>query len=459
MDAVTQSLNCGGCSSSYTVDASHTANYYLDPVTAGVSYTTVSGNTYFTPSIPEPSSMLLLGTGFAAVSGCLRRRRFALWCSTKAATGLIMAMCLLGSGVIASAQQLKIVSFDAPGADTNPGDYNGTVASSINNRGAVTGFYVDVNNVYHGFVRSRDGRFTTFDAPGADTTPNSYNGTAPAAVNDVGEITGNYWDASGYSHGFLRRSDGTFTTFDVPGAGGYGSTPLALNWEEAVVGIYTDQNYLFHAFVRNPDGTFATWVGPGACDTNGSQGCYGSGASNINGFGIIVGGYEDNRGNFVHHSYVRDPAGTLKTFDVPGAGTGRYQGTGCPGCALGFNQFGAVAGTYIDANSVQHGFVRSRDGGFTKFDAPGAGTGSRQGTGCPNDCPTSLNDWGAITGTYIDASNVYHGYLRSPAGKVVTVDPRGSVFTLSSGINDFGVITGYYQDANNVYHGFLAVQD
>jgi len=156
---------------------------------------------------------------------------------------------------------------------------------------------------------------------------------------------------------------------------------------------------------------------------------------------------------------VRTLNGQLQPFDVPGAGTGSYQGTGCPGCALGFNQFGAVAGTYIDANSMQHGFLRTHDGRFTTFDAPGAGTGGGHGTGCPHDCPTSLNDWGAITGTYIDASNVYHGYLRSPAGKVVTVDPLGSIFTLSSGMNDFGVITGYYQDANNVYHGFFAVQD
>jgi hypothetical protein len=39
----------------------------------------------------------------------------------------------------------------------------------------------------------------------------------------------------------------------------------------------------------------------------------------------------------------------------------------------------------------------------------------------------------------------------------VTVDPVDSIFTLSSGINDFGVVTGYYVDANFVYHGFVAV--
>jgi hypothetical protein len=154
---------------------------------------------------------------------------------------------------------------------------------------------------------------------------------------------------------------------------------------------------------------------------------------------------------------VRERDGNLKVFDVPGAGIGSYQGTGCPGCALGFNQRGAIAGTFIDANSVQHGYVRSPDGKFTTFDAPGAGTDSGQGTGCPSDCPTSLNDFGAVMGTYIDTNYVLHGYRRSPNGNIVTIDPVGSLFTWSSSMNDFAAIAGYYLDANSIVHGFLAV--
>jgi len=118
---------------------------------------------------------------------------------------------------------------------------------------------------------------------------------------------------------------------------------------------------------------------------------------------------------------------------------------------------GAIAGIYSDANSVNHGFLRSPDGTLTTFDAPGAGTDSYEGTGCFSDCPVSLNDWGAITGVYIDANFVYHGYLRSPEGKIVTVDPLGSVGTLPFSINDWGAITGYYIDTNNVYHGFMGI--
>ena len=376
---------------------------------------------------------------------------FGKWMST-VVLGFFTALAIT---VQSDAQ--RIVKFDAPGADTKPGDYNGTFASAINNWGTITGSYVDANNVYHGFLRSAKGSFVTFDAPGADTTAGSFNGTSPNSINDLGVITGEYLDANGFGHGFVRSPEGQFTTFDVPGAGGYGTIPLAINVEGAIVGNYTDSNYRFRAFLRRPDGTFATWVGPDACDTNGSQGCYGTGASNISAFGTVAGGFADNSGNFVHHDFVRTADGKLTTFDAPGAGSGSYQGTGCPGCFSGLNLSGATAGIYIDANSVQHGFLRSREGKFTTFDAPGAGSGSYQGTGCPSDCPTSLNDWGAITGVYIDANYVYHGYLRGPKGNFATIDPVGSIFTLPSGINDFGSIAGYYVDADFVYHGFVTV--
>jgi hypothetical protein len=50
------------------------------------------------------------------------------------------------------------------------------------------------------------------------------------------------------------------------------------------------------------------------------------------------------------------------------------------------------------------------------IDAPGAGAGRSQGTGCfaYTDCSVLLDNWGAITGYYLDANNVYHGFLLLP---------------------------------------------
>ena len=66
-----------------------------------------------------------------------------------------------------------------------------------------------------------------------------------------------------------------------------------------------------------------------------------------------------------------------------------------------------------------------------------------------------LNDFGVITGSYFDSSNVQHGFLRTPDGKFETVDPDGSQGTQPESINDVGIIVGYYFDANGVYHAFL----
>jgi hypothetical protein len=377
----------------------------------------------------------------------------------KAPLAVSLGFVALTFSVCARAQDSKIISFDAPGADTTPMDYNGTYASGINVEGLITGSYQSADTVFHGFLRRPDGKFTTFEAPGADTTAGSYNGTSPTSINDLGVIAGSFSDATGLTHGFLRTPDGKFTTFDVAVAGANGTFPIGLNLEGAVVGYALDSNDLFHAFLRTPGGQIYAFVGPGSCDTGTSTGCYGSAATAINFWGISVGGFMDNTGNFVGHSLIRYPDGTLTTFEAPGAGTGTDQGTGCPGCASGLNQWGAIAGIYSDSNNVNHGFLRSPKGEFTTFDAPGAGTGSYEGTGCPSDCPTSLNDSGTIMGTYIDSNFVYHGYQRTADGKIVTVDPSGSVFTWSSGMNDFGSITGYYLDSKGIYHGFLRTID
>jgi len=73
---------------------------------------------------------------------------------------------------------------------------------------------------------------------------------------------------------------------------------------------------------------------------------------------------------------------------------------------------GAVTGEYVDASDVNHGFVRALACTLTTFDVPAAATGPFEGT-----IPLSNNSAGAITGYYIDASDVTHGFLRNPVGR------------------------------------------
>jgi hypothetical protein len=125
----------------------------------------------------------------------------------------------------------------------------------------------------------------------------------------------------------------------------------------------------------------------------------------INPAGLIVGSYFD--ATFLEHSFVRTKDGTITTFDVPGAGTGPFQGTE----ARGINPAGTIEGVYTDPSNVSHGFVRAKDGTITTFDAPGAGTGAGQGTAV---FMGATNPAGATTGAYLDSNIVFHGFLRTP---------------------------------------------
>ena len=86
---------------------------------------------------------------------------------------------------------------------------------ALNDRGQVTGTWDDrpepptiEPGSRHGFVWDR-GRLTRFDVPGSLAT-------APFGINNAGQITGAYADATGNNHGFVLQR-GRYTTIDAPG--------------------------------------------------------------------------------------------------------------------------------------------------------------------------------------------------------------------------------------------------
>ena len=249
------------------------------------------------------------------------------------------------------AQDGTNTNFDVPAA----GPF-GTVGFGINPAGVIAGNVVDPSHVFHGLVRDANGAITPFDAPGAGTGP--FQGTFmvdAGPINPTGVIVGSVTDSNNVSHAYVRFADGTFTTFDVPGAGTgqfQGTVAYGINPAGAITGLYTDANNVNHGFVR---------------------------AAN----------------------------GTSTTFDAPGAGTGPFQGTQ----PLTINPQGAIAGWYTDASNVNHSFVRAANGAITTFDAPGAGTGPFQGTQAFSG---AINPVGAVAGSYIDSNNANHGFLRTP---------------------------------------------
>jgi len=375
---------------------------------------------------------------------------------------VLFAICSLTSSIQLSAEEAQnknqchksqLVEFDAPGAATvssplcAPGC--GTFANDNNDLGVIVGYYTDPNIVPHGFLRTPDGHFVSFDAPGAGLGSGLNQGTVAYAINDVGAIAGQYQDSSYVFHGFVRNGAGHFTTFDAPGAGTgayQGTQALNINIFGTTAGIYIDASYVYHGFVRSPLGDFSTF------DPTGSVYTYVCNETCLTPDGTIAGFYFDSTG--LPHGFVRKPDGSIKSIDAPPpAGL-----TTLLTITNSINPAGVIGGYAVDSNSVAHAFLRHPDGSFTSFDDPDAG----DATGAPpqGTYPDSINFLEAATGTYFDASYNAHGFERFPDGHFANFDapdaaPGSAAGTRPSTNNAEGEVTGYYTDAGGLNHGFL----
>jgi hypothetical protein len=138
------------------------------------------------------------------------------------------------------------------------------------------------------------------------------------------------------------------------------------------------------------------------------------------------------------------------TFDVPGAGTGAGQGT----TPYYINDAGAITGWYADASGVNHGFLRAPDGKITApIDAPLAGNESGVGTTL-----FSVNRFGAIVGSSTANDQTCQSFLLAPHGTFTIIHlplRLASQCSWADNINDAGTIAGAYVDANSTVHGYL----
>lgn len=308
----------------------------------------------------------------------------------------------------------------------------GTLGVSINSAGDIAGTFIDLHREHHGFVRTRDGSISTFDAAAAGGGVGQ--GTFVGSMNDAAEISGSFVDASNARHGFLRSRDGTITAFDP---GPHQTFPAGINSGGTIAGRYIGATPFlpgggggvwFHGFVRSRDGTVTTFdVSPvGTFQTNPS-----SISSRGEVTGWFIGATRMSRG------FVRAPDGTITTFDAAPDASQTFPSS--------INARGTIAGHYSDAALVQHGFIRTRDGTITTFDAPDAASATVAG---------GINDAGLVTGVYIDANHIEHGFVRTADGTITTLDVPGAQSTVPAGSSTSGAITGYYV-ANGVAHGFL----
>jgi hypothetical protein len=268
---------------------------------------------------------------------------------------------------------------------------------SINAAGDITGFYESATgapgNEPQGFLRYADGRIITFyPPPQAGEAPEGF----PASINDFDDIVGTVYNSSSTSYGFTRSREGVYSpqiSF------GDDTVATAINSSGSVVG-YASSFFPGYAtttgFVAHPDGYHFTFtVSPPS-----SAGCTTAATfpQTINAEGAIAGWYETifcptyERGGF-----VMSPEGVVSVFQLPGVIGENY---------IAINEVGDVTGAYTDTTGAQHGFVRNPYGTITTFDPP-------EGDARVGTQPTSINDAGVITGFYGRAGET--GFLRVPS--------------------------------------------
>jgi hypothetical protein len=157
-------------------------------------------------------------------------------------------------------------------------------------------------NVGNNFIVHPDGFFTEFAVPVNEGF--SSETTIAESINDDGTIAGWYGVCldncvNRESGGFVRSPEGVFTLFNPPGTlvippgtdlfnpGNTGQSlkaprTLSINLQSAVTGSYTDAAGAQHGFVRNPYGTITSFDPPRGRQTT---------ATGMNDGGVIAGWY------------------------------------------------------------------------------------------------------------------------------------------------------------------------
>jgi len=109
------------------------------------------------------------------------------------------------------------------------------------------------------------------------------------------------------------------------------------------------------------------------------------------------------------------------------------------------NNFGTITGDYVDSSGVQHGMLNGGLGTVT-FDY--------------NKCASSIAAYGinsscTVAGWCVSTSGTDIGFTWDKNGKFVDVNYPGGIGTEPTGINDKGDLVGLYFDSAGAQHGFL----
>ncbi len=156
--------------------------------------------------------------------------------------------------------------------------------TGINDAGVMIGFVNRLDYTVTSAMLDATGLIRTIDVPGSIET-------YAYSINDKRQVAGSYnhRDGAGIAvttSAFLYDAARGYRRFDAPDAGGL-TIAWGLNNRGVAVGVYADRGFAYHGFVRRPNGTISSFDVPGSTYTQ---------LMGLNDRGDIVGLYQDTAG-------------------------------------------------------------------------------------------------------------------------------------------------------------------
>jgi uncharacterized membrane protein len=394
----------------YSADGTHQHGFLYD------------AHTNTTTLLPDPSTALTQAEGLVLT-------QFLSLNDQGVAVGYYQTSNGSQYGFLFDLVAMNYVFVDAPGAARVAG-VQITQITGVDNAGLIAGFFVDAGGAQHGFVADSvvkvPTHFAVVDGPGGGAT------TINAIAND-GTVVGFTTD-NGANANFTRTRSGAFTPLDLGDpAGGVAN---GINQAGQVVGV----SHGIAVLIAN--GTKTEISIPGASA---------SVAFGINDQGTIVGQYTDAVGHMP--GFVRQSATVTPINPTPTATVTNVQGVNNLGVAIGF----------FSADGVhQHGFIDdTRSATITLL--PDPSTEKTRANGLELTQFLGINDLGVAVGYYQTGDGSQYGFLFDLlASAYIFLDAPGAApvngvqITQITGIDNAGEITGFYVDAAGVQHGFVA---
>jgi uncharacterized membrane protein len=250
-----------------------------------------------------------------------------------------------------------------------PGAYS-TRVLGIDSAGDMVGFYeTSANGLTQGFLMTSDGAFVTVDT--------SEMNTALTGINDKGLVVGYGLSFSAHPKGFLYSiATQQLKGINYPGAGG--TVPLSINNSGVVVGYYTTAPRLQFGFQLSGS-AYTSIEAPGDLLTE---------AVGVSGSGKII-GLAGAAVPFLYHD------GVLKKIRSPELPVSSI--------AEGISPAGTAIAGYYPSGTGEAAFVL-QNGTLTTLQFPGSS----------NTYGQAINDSGQVAGWFLSAGDVFHGFVWTP---------------------------------------------